>query len=96
MVTPPLAFGQAAWAGVLDKGAPVHYTGGMMEKLALKILGLLDDVRYTTRDLDYLAWQLVYQAPKPMQKRLVILADAILFHHNDIKEQANDDQYTLF
>ena len=67
-----------------------------MEKIALKILALLDDVRLTTRDLDYLAWQLVYQAPRPMQKRLIILADAILFHHNDIIKEQNDDQYTLF
>ena len=67
-----------------------------MEKLALKILDLLDDVRYTVRDLDYLAWQLVYQAPKPMQKRLVILADAIIHHHHEIQEQDDDNQYTLF
>lgn len=53
-----------------------------MERLATKILGLLDDVRLTTHDIDYLAWQLIYQAPKPMQKRLVILADAILHHHS--------------
>ena len=67
-----------------------------MEKLALKILDLLDDVRYTVRDLAYLAWQLVYQAPKPMQKRLVILADAIIHHHHEIQEQDDDNQYTLF
>lgn len=66
-----------------------------MEKIALRILALLDDVRLTTKDIDYLAWQLVYQAPKPMQKRLIILADAILHHHHTIKEQ-DDDQYTLF
>lgn len=52
-----------------------------MDKLATKILGLLADVRMTTQDIDYLAWQLIYQAPKPMQKRLVILADALLHHH---------------
>jgi hypothetical protein len=60
--------------------------GDMMERLATKILGLLDDVRLTTHDIDYLAWQLIYQAPKPMQKRLVILADAILHHHHEQKE----------
>lgn len=53
-----------------------------MERLATKILGLLDDIRLTNHDIDYLAWQLIYQAPKPMQKRLVILADAILHHHS--------------
>jgi hypothetical protein len=58
----------------------------MMEKLATKILALLDDLRLTTQDIDYLAWQLIYQAPKPMQKRLVILADAILHHHSTQKE----------
>lgn len=66
-----------------------------MEKIALKILALLDDVRLTAQDIDYLAWQLVYQAPRPMQKRLIILADAILHHHHTIKEQDND-QYTIF
>ena len=60
-----------------------------MERLALKILDLLDDVRLTTHDIDYLAWQLIYQAPKPMQKRLVILADAILFHHTHKDDHDN-------
>ena len=66
-----------------------------MERMAMKILDLLDDVRMTKPDLDYLAWHLVYQAPKPMQRRLVILADAIL-HHNYTITEDNDDQYTLF
>lgn len=57
-----------------------------MEKVALKILGILSDVRFTTQDLDYLAWQLVYQAPKPMQKRLLIIADGIIHHHSQQKE----------
>lgn len=57
-----------------------------MERLATRILGLLDDIRLTHQDIDYLAWQLIYQAPKPMQKRLIILADAIIFHHNEQKE----------
>jgi len=57
-----------------------------MEKVASKILGILSDVRFTTQDLDYLAWQLVYQAPKPMQKRLLILADSIIHHHSMQKE----------
>lgn len=62
-----------------------------MEKIAMKILALLDDVRYTKQDVDYLAWQLIYQAPKPMQKRLVILADAILIHNHQMQEQDNDN-----
>lgn len=70
----------------LDFSPPLDYNGGMMEKLATKILALLDDLRLTTQDIDYLAWQLIYQAPKPMQKRLVILADAILHHHSQQKE----------
>lgn len=79
----------------LDIDTGIDYNGAMMERLATKILTLIDDVRMTTYDLDYLAWQLVYQSPKPMQKRLLILADAIIHHHHTIKEE-NDGQYTLF
>lgn len=61
-----------------------------MEKVATKILGILADVRFTTQDLDYLAWQLVYQAPKPLQKRLLIIADGIIHHHSIQKENEND------
>jgi len=57
-----------------------------MERLATKMLALLDDIRLTHQDIDYLAWQLIYQAPKPMQKRLLILADAIIHHHSQQKE----------
>lgn len=67
-----------------------------MEKIALRILDILSDVRLTVKDIDYLAWHLVYHSPKPMQKRLLILADAIQVHHNDIMEDTNNDQYTLF
>jgi len=60
-----------------------------MEKLATKILGMIDDIRITHQDIDYLAWQMIYQAPKPMQKRLLILADALIFHHSQQKENEN-------
>jgi hypothetical protein len=66
-----------------------------MERLARKIIDMLDDVRMTKNDLDYLAWHLIWQAPKPMQKRMVFLADAIIRHNYEI-EETNDDQYTLF
>jgi hypothetical protein len=62
----------------------------MMEKVATKILGILSDLRFTHQDIDYLAWQMIYQAPKPMQKRLLILADALIFHHAQQKENDND------
>lgn len=67
-----------------------------MEKIALRILDILSDVRLTVKDIDYLAWHLVYHSPKPMQKRLLILADAIQVHHHTIMEEDNNDQYTLF
>lgn len=67
-----------------------------MEKIALRILDILSDVRLTVKDIDYLAWQLIYQSPKSMQKRLLILADAIQVHHHQIMEEDNNDQYTLF
>lgn len=68
-----------------------------MERIAQKILTMLDDVRWTVRDLDYLGWQLVYQSPKPMRKRIVILAEAITFHHQQqLAEDGKYEQDALF
>lgn len=67
----------------------------MIERLATKILGLIDDVRMTRQDIDYLAWQIVYQSPKPMRKRVLILAESITYHHEQ-EQAAADEQYTLF
>lgn len=66
-----------------------------MERMAKRILDAIGDVRIGKHDLDYLAWYLVYNAPKPMQRRLIILADAIIQHHYTITEE-NDDDDTLF
>lgn len=60
----------------------------MMERLAAKILALIDDVRYTYRDMDYLAWQIVQQSPRPMIKRVRYLAQAIIMH---LEEMDNED-----
>jgi hypothetical protein len=68
-----------------------------MERIAQKILTMLDDVRWTHRDLDYLGWQLVHLSHKPMRKRLLIIAEAITFHHNEeLREDAHYEQDTLF
>lgn len=69
----------------------------MIERVASKILDMLDNVRWTTHDLDYLAWQLVYQSSRPMRKRIVILAEAITFHHQqELAEAQCYEQDTLF
>jgi hypothetical protein len=62
-----------------------------MERIALKILALLNDMGITNADLDNLAWQMVYQANRPLRKRIVILADAILFHHATMKNEEDQD-----
>lgn len=68
-----------------------------MERIAQKILAMLDDVRWTNRDLDYLGWQLVYQSPRPMRKRILILAEAITFHHQqELAEVQGYEQDSLF
>ena len=68
-----------------------------MERIAQKILAMLDDVRWTNRDLDYLGWQLVYQSPRPMRKRILILAEAITFHHQqELSEVHGYEQDSLF
>ena len=68
-----------------------------MERIAQKILAMLDDIRWTNRDLDYLGWQLVYQSPRPMRKRILILAEAITFHHEqELAEAGKYEQDTLF
>jgi hypothetical protein len=58
-----------------------------MERLATRILGMLDDVRWTVHDIEYLGWQLVYQSPKPMQKRLAILADSIMVNQEKMDRE---------
>lgn len=68
-----------------------------MERIAQKILAMLDDIRWTNRDLDYLGWQLVYQSPRPMRKRILILAEAITFHHQqELEDDKHYEQHTLF
>lgn len=67
----------------------------MIERIATKILAMIDDVRMTTHDIDYLGWQIVYQSPKPMRKRIAILADAIT-HYLNTPEENDNDQYHLF
>ena len=67
-----------------------------MERLAQKILTMLDDVRWTNRDIDYLGWQIVYQSPRPMRRRIAILADAITFHINNDNEDNDYGADTLF
>lgn len=67
----------------------------MIERLATKILAMIDDVRMTRQDIDYLAWQLVYQSPRPMRKRILILAESITYHHEQ-EQAAADEPYTLF
>ena len=58
-----------------------------MERVAAKILAAIDDVRWTIHDIEYLGWQLVYQSPKPMQKRLAVLADSIMTSQAKMDEQ---------
>lgn len=66
-----------------------------MERIAQKIIALIDDVRWSSHDIDYLAWQIVSLSPKPMLRRVVYLAEAIIFHNQQMQEEHND-QYTLF
>jgi len=58
-----------------------------MDRVATKILALIDDVRLTVNDIEYLGWQLVYQSPKPMQKRLAVLADSMIHSQAKMDEQ---------
>jgi hypothetical protein len=65
-----------------------------MQRTANKILAILDDIRWTKHEVDYLAWNLVQNAPKPMLRRLDYLASAIVQYRYEIEEEHNDD--TLF
>ncbi len=67
-----------------------------MERLATKILTIIDDVRWSRQDIDYLAWQIVYQSPRAIRKRIAILADAITFYINNDEEEASDGTDTIF
>jgi hypothetical protein len=62
-----------------------------MERVANKILSMLDDVRWSPHDIEYLAWQMVYQSPKSMQKRLAVLADGLMQSQAKMDEQEEQD-----
>jgi hypothetical protein len=62
-----------------------------MERVAAKILTMLDDVRWTVNDIEYLGWQMVYQSPKPMQKRLAVLADSMMTSQAKMDECEGQD-----
>jgi hypothetical protein len=68
----------------------------MIERVATKILAMIDDVRWSRHELDYLAWQIVTQSPRPMRRRIAILADAITFHINNDNEENDYGADTLF
>ena len=69
-----------------------------MQRLAEKIITLIDDVRMTNHDLDALAWNLINLSPQPMQKRLAILAENITYYNARYQEKYNDNytQDSLF
>ena len=67
-----------------------------MEKIAAKILDMLDDVRYNRYDIDYIGWQLIYQSPPHMRKRVAFLAESISHYHNETAKAEENEQYTLF
>lgn len=65
----------------------------MIEKVADKILDMLDNVRWTKHEIDYLAWSIVNKSSAPIMRRVVYLSNRIIHHHNTFQESTDD---TLF
>jgi hypothetical protein len=63
----------------------------MIERAADKILGMIDDVRWTKNEIDYLAWQLVQKSNKPMLRRLIQLSSSIIIYKEEMTRDENDD-----
>ena len=63
-----------------------------MEKIADKILDLIDDVRWTKHELDYLAWTLINQSPAPLRRRVQYLGERLIHHHNTTEEHHEQDR----
>ena len=66
-----------------------------MEKIATKIVGMVSDMRYTTSDMDHLGFHLINQSPLGVRDQLVIMADSIIYHNDNLPGES-DGQYTLF
>lgn len=62
-----------------------------MERLATRILGLISDVRFTQRDIEYLAWQMVSQSPRPMLARVKTFGEFLVFHANELETDNGND-----
>jgi hypothetical protein len=63
----------------------------MIERVADKILAMIDDVRWSHHDIDYLAWQLVQKSNRPMLRRLVDLSVAIIQHNDNMIKDEDDN-----
>ena len=66
-----------------------------MQRVAMKILDQVSDMRYTTMDMHMLGFHLVNLSPLGVRDQLVIMADAIK-EYNDELPGSSDGQYTLF
>lgn len=66
-----------------------------MQRIAIKMLDLIADMRYTTMDMHMLGFHLVNLSPLGVRDQLVELANSINIY-NDELPGVGDGQYTLF
>jgi len=66
-----------------------------MQRLAMKILDLVSDMRYSSLDMHALGFHLVNLSPLGVREQLVEMADSIKTYNDELPGGSNG-QYTLF
>ena len=66
-----------------------------MQQVAIKILDLVSDMRYTTTDMHALGFHLINLAPLGVRDQLMVMAESMQQYNNELPG-VSDGQYALF
>lgn len=66
-----------------------------MQRVAIKIVDLVSDMRYTTTDMHSLGFHLINLSPLGVRDQLMIMAESIQQYNNELPG-VSDGQYALF
>lgn len=66
-----------------------------MQRVAIKILDLVSDMRYTTTDMHALGFHLINLSPLGVREQLMVVAESMEQYNNELPGVSNG-QYALF
>ena len=66
-----------------------------MQQVAIKILDLVSDMRYTTTDMHALGFHLINLAPLGVRDQLMVMAESMQQYNNELPG-VSDGQHALF